>query len=296
MMKQILDWVLARPYRPALVAVAGAPLPLVGPFLATVLLVVTTAHAGLRFGVLTAAAGGLVLTGLVAVTGSELFALAGGGAISMLVGAVIGGVLRWARSFSLAFQSLLLICFVATAGVSLFGPDPETLFGPMLEQLAELFAENSPEDAERIRNAAPLMLGFTAAGVFAELVVALVVGYWALGFVREDFRLGESFRALRLGRVLGVFGMVLLTLAAFVPLAVMRDLAPLAFVGFLVHGLAVMHAWAHGRQWHPALLGIVYALFLPIVPPLTIIVLMGLSGAGLLDNVFDLRAPLEGVA
>lgn len=289
-MNAIVQWVLARFYRPALVALACAPLPLIGPFVTTALLVLATAHYGLRFGLGTTAAGGLALTGLVAVTGSDLVLLAGGGTFSMLLGAAIGGLLRWARSLSLTYQSILLFCLLATAGVSVAGPAPETMFGPIIETLVGLVDEDSPEQAQAIRDAAPMMLGVTAAAVFAELVVALIVGYWALSYARADVALGESFRALKLGRILGIFGMVWLTLGLFVPLALIRDLAPLALMGFLFQGLAVMHAWAHGKQWHPGLIAPVYVL---LVPPLTGITVTGLSAVGLLDNVFDLRAPLK---
>ncbi len=290
-MKAIVEWVLGRPYRPALVAVASAPLPLLGAFVATALLVLVTAHYGARFGLLTALAGAIVLSVLAVVTGADPALYAGGGSLSMALGVGIGALLRWARNLSLTFQSTLLFCLLATAGVSLFGPAPETMFGPMLETIIDLVGQDAqPEQIAAIRDLAPLMLGVIAAGVFAQLVIALIVGYWALSYARETVAFGESFRALRLGRVLGVFGMIWVTLGLFVPLGVVQNLTPLALLGFLFQGLAVMHAWAHGKQWHPGLVAPVYVL---LVPPLTGITVMALSAVGLLDNVFDLRAPLK---
>lgn len=290
--RPVVEWILGRPYRPTLVAVACSPLPLLGPFVTTAVLALATAHAGVRFGLVTAALGSAVLTALVAITGGDIVLLAGGGVFSMLVGAGLGALLRWARGMSLAFQSLLLLSFVLAAGVSLFGPDAQTMFGPMLEEIIAIVAQDaSSEQADAIRELAPVMLGVLSAGVFVQLMLALVVGYWALSYVREEVAFGESFRALKLGRVLGIFGMVWVTLGLFVPFGVVQNLTPLALMGFLFQGLAVMHAWAYAKQWHPGLIAPVYVLF---VPPMTGVTVMGLSAVGLLDNVFDLRAPLKG--
>jgi hypothetical protein len=72
--------------------------------------------------------------------------------------------------------------------------------------------------------------------------------------------------------------------------ALVQNLTPLALFGFLFQGSAVMHAWAHARQWHIGILVLVYVLF---VPPLTGMAILGLSAVGLLDNIFDLRSGLR---
>jgi hypothetical protein len=149
--KAVVEWIVSRPYRPALVAAACAPVPLLAQFVTIPVLVLSTAHFGLQFGLVTAAAGSLVLAGVVALTGNDVLLLAGGGAFGMFVGAAVGGVLRWARSLSLAFQSVVLVCLVATAGVSLFGPDPDAMFGDLLESVAELVAQDATRPSAILR-------------------------------------------------------------------------------------------------------------------------------------------------
>jgi hypothetical protein len=58
----------------------------------------------------------------------------------------------------------------------------------------------------------------------------------------------------------------------------------------LFQGLAVLHAWAYARRWHPALLAPVYVL---LVTPAMVVIFFALSAIGLIDNWFDLRAPLR---
>jgi uncharacterized protein YybS (DUF2232 family) len=61
---------------------------------------------------------------------------------------------------------------------------------------------------------------------------------------------------------------------------------PLALLGFLCQGLAVLHAWVHARKWHPGFLVPVYVL---LVTPLTILVALSLGALGFIDNWFNLR-------
>jgi UDP-N-acetylmuramyl pentapeptide phosphotransferase/UDP-N-acetylglucosamine-1-phosphate transferase len=61
----------------------------------------------------------------------------------------------------------------------------------------------------------------------------------------------------------------------------------------VLQGLAVLHAWAYAKRWHPGLVAPVYVL---LVTPLMVLVILGLSALGLLDNWFDLRARLHSQA
>jgi hypothetical protein len=84
--------------------------------------------------------------------------------------------------------------------------------------------------------------------------------------------------------------MLIVTIGLVTAAAAIQNLAPLAVFGFLFQGLAVMHAWSYAKKWHPVVVGLVYV---SLVTPVSGITILGLSGAGLLDNFFALRAPLR---
>jgi uncharacterized protein YybS (DUF2232 family) len=96
-----------------------------------------------------------------------------------------------------------------------------------------------------------------------------------------------------MGRVLGVPALVLISIGLVLDTPLVQNLTPLVLFAFLFQGLAVMHAWAHAKKWHPLLVGLIYLLF---VTPLTGVTILGLSVVGLLDNVFNLRSPLRAQA
>src|SRR5690606_33794063 len=110
--------------------------------------------------------------------------------------------------------------------------------------------------------------------------------------VSGEPRFGKEFRRLELGRLLGMTASVIVTLSLVTEAALVQNLSSLALFSFLFQGLAVMHAWAHARRWHPAYIAPVYvALATPT--PLIVAAVLGLSAVGLIDNWFNLRAPLQ---
>jgi hypothetical protein len=171
----------------------------------------------------------------------------------------------------------------------LVGPGPQALFAPMLEELTKVLGESGvePRQLESIRNAESTLLGLLVAFVLTEVLCALFLAEWWLGLGAGDRRFGYEFRALRLGRVLGVPATVLLVVALVLEAPVVQNLAPLALFAFLFQGLSVLHAWAHAKHWHPGYLVPVYVL---LASPLVGIAVLGLGGLGLADNWFDLRA------
>ena len=135
-----------------------------------------------------------------------------------------------------------------------------------------------------------MLFSVIVAAVLLQVIGGLLLGYWWLTLVREATGFGVEFRALKLGRVLGLTAMVLLALGLIPGLTAIQNLSPLVVFCFLFQGLAVLHAWAHAKQWNPFVTGAAYVL---LIPPFTLLGVLGLSTAGLVDNIFDLRAPLR---
>jgi hypothetical protein len=211
---------------------------------------------------------------------------------SFAAGIVIGVLLSWARGLTPAFQATVLVTVVGVIGLSVIGPGQEALFAPMFDEFVEMLRENNATDEqiEVFRAAQPLMFGLFAAALLIQLVAALFLAHWWNSLAETDTRFGAEFRDLNLGRALGFPASVLVTVGLVLDAPLVQNLTPLALLGFLFQGLAVMHAWAHARQWPVGLLVPVYVL---LVTPLVGFVVLALSAVGLVDNWFDLRAPLR---
>lgn len=292
-MKTFANWVLNRRYWLILLAVSFVQ---VFPLVAAALLVMETRARG------PAQAFGLAVLGLVAIAILSLFvgvslslALAIGAA-TLFSGVAMGSLLQ-TGGLGLAFQGTVLGGLALVALVTLAGPDAATMVGPLINQLVEFMragGEATEQDLELIRNFDPAVLIVVLfAGLFLQLLVALMLGYWWYSLAREDGQFGAEFRALKLGRTVGILLMVIATLS-FVAVPLTQNLRGLAVIGFCFQGLAVMHAWAYTKKWHPAGVGAIYVACL--IPPLSALSILGLSITGLLDNFFALRAPLRGQA
>lgn len=297
-MKAFVDWLVARRWRPILVA--AATLPLV-PIVPTALVALETVRSGVGPTLpLAALVGGLfvlmwTIIGPLLGLDPLLASVYGGVAIVVFaVGVGLGGLLRWAGRLVLAFEAILVLGMGGVVVLNLFGPGGSDLFAPVFDRLlAALQSEQQMTAAqlEAFRQAQPLVLGLLAAGFATTLALSLFVAYWLCGIAVGERRFGAEFRELRLSRVIGIPATILITVGLVLQAPLVQNLAALALVGFLFQGLSVLHAWAHARSWHPGYLAPVYVLLL--LTPLRVYIVLVLAAAGLMDNWFDLRAPLR---
>ncbi|MFL2547449.1 MAG: hypothetical protein ACJ0SL_08865 [Candidatus Rariloculaceae bacterium] len=291
-MKVFVQWVLQRRYRLILVAVAFAT---VLPLVSTALLALETIRRGGAAGVTSSlgAAAGIIVLGVL--SPADVGMLSWLGTATVFAGVALGLLVRAGNSLALAFQGSLLFCAVSVLIALTLWPDPSVLIGSAVEELVGVFQANGATDAqlEIVRSWNALFFGVLAAVVFAQLVAALLLAYWWSAFANSDGQFGRQFRSLKLGRVLGIPATILMAVSLVLDAALVQNLFPLALFGFWFQGLAVGHAWARARQWHPLVLGIAYIL---LVTPLTGVIILGFGSVGLVDNWFDLRAPLKPMA
>lgn len=287
-MKTLIGRILARRYLLVAFAIVATP---VFPFVATALLMLETARRGALGGSVSAAAGMLGVAIIAFFLDAGLNSLVLLAAVAMFAGVGMGALLRWSGGLGLAFQGTVSFCLVAALVASILGPDPQVYLGPVIERLAEALRVSgaSEQDIAALFEGAPMLFSVLMAAVLLQAVWALLLGYWWIALARDTGGFGSAFRALRLGRVLGITSMLLLVLGLIPGLTAVQSLSPLVVFCFLFQGLAVVHAWAHAQRWHPLVTSAAYLL---LIPPLTPIGVLGLSATGLVDNIFDLRAPL----
>ncbi len=287
-MRSFAAWVVGRQYRLVLLTVLSAyTLALV----AAGLLVLQA----LRRGTSAAVASGLIA--ILAVTAIGIASGANVGVtLSVTVPVLAGGVgcaalLAWARSLNLGFQAavivpiaLVLLIFVVVPGAGEIG---EIVHAELLvlaervgfagEELAALAAADPDQ----------FVAGFLIS-LELSLLLGLMLGLWWFSLLEPGVRFGREFRALKLGRSVGIALMVLVVAGQVLDARAIQLVAPMAVMGFLFQGLAVMHSRSHSDNW-PRMIVVVAYLGLLSMTPLMLWVLMGLSAVGLLDNFFELR-------
>jgi hypothetical protein len=290
--KAFVDWVLSKRLHPVVLAIVAAPLL---PVVSASLIALVTARRGITAGVFSGAATivGLLLLGLLLRTqsaGTEPAVFASMGLICAGSGLGIGALIRRAGHLVLAYQAAMLICLVAVAAVTVVGLDVRHFFEPAIRELVALVSnELPPEQVAFIEERSVTVLLATA--VFSQVIGALLLGYWWAVLAAGQRRFGQEFRRLALGRSLGIAATALIGLGLVFDSELVQNLTPLALFGFLLQGVAVLHAWAHAKRWHPGLLAPLYLLML--MPPLNVLVVLPLSMVGLVDQWFDLRASLR---
>ncbi len=290
-MRAFVQWVLKRRYRLILLAIVFAPIPIFF-FVTTALLTLETIRRGGLQGSYSALAGTVGILAVALISGADSRALVTVGLLALFAGVALGVLVRRTDSLALAFQGSLLVCVVAVIGANVLWPDPGVLIGDEFAQLVETFRASgaTEEQLAIMRGWDAVFFGVAGAAVFSELTAALLLGYWWSSFGGADGRFGLQFRMLRLGRVLGIPATLLMAGSLVLDVPLVQNLFPLALLGFWFQGLAVSHAWARAKRWHPTVLGTAYVL---LITPLTGLVLLAMGSVGLVDNWVDLRAPLH---
>jgi hypothetical protein len=212
------------------------------------------------------------------------------GLVCAATGVASGELIRRAGNLALAVQIALVICSAVVVVVGLTGIDARPFFADASNEFVALLPSGlPPEQVEQWEQRAAAALFTTA--VFLQLIGPVLLGSWWTWLAAGQRRFGHEFRQLKLGRLLGSLATVLFVVGLVFPGPVVQNLALLGVLGFLLQGVAVMHAWAHAKRWHPALLVPLYLLML--VPGPNVLIVLPLGMTGLVDQWFDLRASLR---
>ena len=291
-MTGFVRWLLGGRYRLVLLAAVLAPFPIVA-CLSTALMTLETLYRGPKQGLVSAvaAAGGVLLFSW-AWGGNPGDVVQVGGA-ALLAGTGLGALLRWAGSLALAFQGLVLACAAGALLSAVLWPEPGALVASMVAQLAELVRSTGAAEQQvsaLVEGWELFFVGLMTAGILLQLVSALLLGSWWASLMREEAQFGPEFRELRLGRFLGIPATLLMAASLVLDGPPIRNLFPLVLCAFWFQGLAVIHAWGWAKRWRTAFMALIYVLLLP---PFTAATILVLASVGLVDNWFELRAPLR---
>jgi hypothetical protein len=283
--KAFFDWVLAQRVRPIILAVVAAPL--LAP-VASALIALETVRRDLTGGVICGVGMLAGLLAIAALAGADTNVFAAIGLLCVISGVGIGLLIRRAGNLVLAYQTAVLIGMVVVTAVGVLGLDTRALFESTLRDLVALLQASEMPAAEVAfiaeRGAA---LAFAGA-VFSQLVGTLLLAYWWSLLAARQRGFGQEFRKLALGRVLGAVATLVIVLGLASGVELVQNLLPLAGLGFLLQGVAVVHAWAHAKRWPPGLVAPLYVLLL--LPAVNVLVALPLGVVGVVDNWFDLRA------
>jgi hypothetical protein len=183
-----------------------------------------------------------------------------GWCLPVVVGCVIGGILRATGSLKMGVQVILLLCFFGVGLYSIFGPMPQVLADEDLRVLLEAlgrgdasFVADGSRDAIQFR-----LIGFLGLQICLELIATMFVITWLLGFARRRREFAKEYRSLTIGYVLGV-PFALVFLAALVSdSTLLHNLFGVAGLAWLLRGLVYCHCRVHAIGAHPVVYVPVY--------------------------------------
>jgi hypothetical protein len=247
---------------------------------------------GLRSGAMTAGVSTLATGALMMlIFGNPLPAL-----VFLLMQWVPVGFLAWllraSRSLSLATHAGLGLGILAVAVQILSMGDAAEFWRQQLQPMAQHFVEaglfDQAQSAEVLAQLAPLMCGVVAAGFLLQVLFSLYVARWWQALLYNPGGFSAEFRQLRLHRILGLLGGVVLAfwLIPGAALPLWLNCLGLVLVSvFLLQGLAVAHGVFGAMRGSQRWLVATYVLLLLFLPQMATV----LVTVGLLDVWIDFR-------
>lgn len=298
-MRNIAEWLTARPARGVLVAASTSLLILVvlpaAAWLPASVMVLMLLAVGPR----AAALAGLAAAAPIAWGFAPVVGLAGALLVALAVlgpAYLAGSLLVSSRSLSLVFQ----VTAIAAAGLALLAHlllgDPATVLAPalvamrpMLEETVRVLASMGVQSsAEQVGAAAARVAWATGAWMLMlHTMLGLFVALWAFGTAREPGLFGRQFRALRLGSFVAWAAVAALAvnlgtqLATGQPWQPAEDVLFVLACAFLVQALAVAHALRDAQVLGAGTLALCYVA-LALLP-------MALVGLGFADTWLRFR-------
>jgi hypothetical protein len=187
-------------------------------------------------------------------------------------------------SLSLCLQVATLVGALLLVVLHVSFGDPEQFWAPFVRDLAqemqkhglptELFDEGLAETLART------LWGWVAVLTMLLAMCALFLARWWQSLPAQPGSFGEEFRALRLGRVLGIAAAVVIAISLLRDQPLVDDIGRLFLGALVVVGLAVVHRTVATGRLGSVWLWVTYAM-LVVLPPAAV---AGLAGWGFVDN------------
>lgn len=202
-------------------------------------------------------------------------------------------LLRLSRSLSLTVAAAGLVGALVVVMIHALVADPPAAWMEFLGPFQETLARDEvlePQVAEALfATVARWMTGAFGAGLVLQWLLGLFLGRWWQALLYNPGGFGAEFRDLRLHRILGILGLViLLALGLARGPGLVADLLVVLLPLYLLQGLAVVHQVRLARGLGPGWLFAVYAALVVFMPHAALF----LACLGLIDIWADLRARL----
>jgi len=282
-------WLTAGPWN----AVLGLSLTLLLPFaplLSGGVMVLLVLSQGAQRATLAALGAAALVAVLFAVFGRSVPAILANAAIAWVPGALLGVIVRQARSLTLGLQLSVLLAVVATLGFFVALDDPTAFWTAQLAGFAEAFegtefAERAAVLSEQSELIAPQMTMLFVMAIWSIVALVLVIGNALYQQLPETEARFGRFCDLNFGRVLALMMAVASLAAVVINASWLHNLAFVLFAVFWLQGMAVLH-WLHTDGPLPLLAVIGVYVLLPFLNALLVMVLAVL---GYTDAWFEYR-------
>jgi len=201
-------------------------------------------------------------------------------------------ILGYTRSLAVSLLVTAGLGILLVVGTYIVLPNPAEWWLQMMAPLVEMLKAQPDWQLDQaqtqsfVATLSSMMTGLLVAGLFANIVLGLLLGRAWQATLYKPGSFAEEFQQLQLGKVPASVMMVMM-LMALLPSnwPLLQDCLPILLVLFAVQGVAVAHAVVRLQHKHKAWLIVMYILLLIMMPQMAVL----LALIGVLDQWFNFR-------
>ncbi len=204
-------------------------------------------------------------------------------------------LVRTTQSLSMLFQFCAVVSVLAVLGIFLLVPDSAAMWADFFRWTSQgnidTFLESRSDIVKQYDALLELMTGFAVSSMLLVWIASVLLAYWWQFLLLEPGGFKKSFTAIKLGKAIAVFGLVILAAAALVESSFVTELIIVLMTIFLFQGIATVHFLLSRLNEGKLFLFLFYGSLVlsPIVPLLPILV----GVFGILESFIDLRGRVE---
>ena len=202
-------------------------------------------------------------------------------------------ILGYTRSLSVSLLVTAGLGVLLVVGTYMVLPSPAEWWLQVMAPIAEMLQEKADWQLDQAETQSffaalsRMMTGLLVAGLFANIVLGLLLGRAWQATIYNPGGFAEEFQQLQLGKGPAIVMVVVMLTAvlAGANVSLLQDCLPILLVLFAVQGVAVTHAIVRLQQRHKAWLVVMYVLLLIMMPQMAVL----LALIGVLDQWFNFR-------
>jgi len=231
------------------------------------------------------------------ISGSNFSILLGLVFFNLLIGSVVGKLIKHRFHLAHAFRLLIVVILILITGALIFLQSPVDMIDSIFMELNPILLESGFTNDEVAISREVILNRFFGAMfwvLFIQTLIGIFIAYHWCGYLDESIKPSTAFHHLKLGRKLGFFLIFLILCSQLTSFNLIANLSMIAWTAICICGLSVAHHRLSVYSFGWAFLMFIYiGLIMPISINYVALILVIIGMIDIFINLRNLRKKIK---